>query len=157
MAFDVNKYNIQYMKDNYDRIAVFVPKGEKEKIQAYADSLGVSMNQLFVEAIRSCLGNEELLADGEYRSLPLRLPRETFGRLEKCADYRKRSVSQYAMLSLERQLQADEDKMEETHFSPSEEREKVFTPAVGHSRRPKAPVKKGPRRPAEWPPKFDDD
>ena len=41
---------------HYDRLSLFVKKGEKEKIMAYAQSQGLSMNQLLNDVIRSLLG-----------------------------------------------------------------------------------------------------
>ena len=42
-----NKYNAA----NYDRIALVVPKGKKEKIKAYAESKGESLNRFVNRAI----------------------------------------------------------------------------------------------------------
>lgn len=41
----------RYVKDNYDRIVLTVPKGNRDKIKAHADSLGESMNGFINRAI----------------------------------------------------------------------------------------------------------
>lgn len=41
----------KYMKENYDEIKVRVPKGKREAIKAYADSLGESANGFIIRAI----------------------------------------------------------------------------------------------------------
>ena len=42
-----NKYN----GANYDRIALSVPKGDKERYKAAAEARGMSLNQFIIEAI----------------------------------------------------------------------------------------------------------
>ena len=44
-----NKYN----QKTYDRLTVFVPKGEKEVIQNYAKSIGESLNHYVVRLIKA--------------------------------------------------------------------------------------------------------
>ena len=41
----------EYLKGHYDYIRVNVPKGEREKIKAYAESLGMSVNKLMLTAL----------------------------------------------------------------------------------------------------------
>lgn len=43
-AFDKIAYNNSFISKAYDRINLTVPKGEKEKIKAYAESKGKSVN-----------------------------------------------------------------------------------------------------------------
>ncbi|MBO5062773.1 MAG: DUF4279 domain-containing protein [Prevotella sp.] len=43
--------NTEYLKGHYDYIRVNVPKGEREKIKAYAESLGMSVNKLLLTAL----------------------------------------------------------------------------------------------------------
>ena len=49
MAFkdkaQASKYVAQYMRENYDRISLTVPKGSKDEIKAHAASLGESVNE----------------------------------------------------------------------------------------------------------------
>lgn len=42
----------KYVKANYDRINVTLPKGEKEVIQGYAAATGESVNGFIVRAVR---------------------------------------------------------------------------------------------------------
>ena len=42
----------KYVKNNYDRINVTMPKGEKKIIQAHAAALGESVNGFIVRSIR---------------------------------------------------------------------------------------------------------
>lgn len=49
-----NRYNMKA----YDRINFTVPKGEKEKIKARADSLGESVNGYILRLIREDMGEE---------------------------------------------------------------------------------------------------
>ena len=41
----------EYLKGHYDYIRVNVPKGEREKIKAYAKSQGMSVNKLLLTAL----------------------------------------------------------------------------------------------------------
>lgn len=43
--------NTDYLKDHYDYIRMNVPKGEREKIKAYAESQGMSVNKLLLTAL----------------------------------------------------------------------------------------------------------
>lgn len=45
-------YNNQFVKDNYDRISVFTPKGEREKIREHAKGCGESVNAFVNRAIK---------------------------------------------------------------------------------------------------------
>ena len=48
-----NKWN----RNNYDRIEVLVPKGQKEILRKYAEEHGMSMNELFVTAVTDKVNN----------------------------------------------------------------------------------------------------
>ncbi len=41
----------RYISKHYDHIAIRVPKGERDRYKALAARLGVSVNQLFVQAV----------------------------------------------------------------------------------------------------------
>jgi uncharacterized protein (DUF1778 family) len=43
----------KYTRENYDKILVTIPKGEREKIKDAAESVGMSMNAFIVDAIRA--------------------------------------------------------------------------------------------------------
>lgn len=47
----------RYMAKNYDRINLAVPKGSRDRYKAVAERLGISVNQLFIQAV------EEFIAE----------------------------------------------------------------------------------------------
>lgn len=47
----------RYVSNHYDKITVTVPKGERDRYKALAARLGISVNQLFVQAV------EQFIAD----------------------------------------------------------------------------------------------
>ena len=51
MAFDQNKYQAEWAKENYDKIYLKVPKGKRDELRALAKDNGMSMNRLFIEAV----------------------------------------------------------------------------------------------------------
>ncbi len=50
--FDAIKYQNDFNKRNYDRIAIMVPKGKKEEIKALCKEMGCSMNEFIISAIK---------------------------------------------------------------------------------------------------------
>lgn len=46
----------KYMKANYDEIKVRIPKGQKEVVQAYAQSKGESVNALIWGLLQDAMG-----------------------------------------------------------------------------------------------------
>lgn len=52
----------KYVKNNYDRIVLTIPKGEREQIKEHAATKGESMNGFIVRAI-----NETMQRDNEGR------------------------------------------------------------------------------------------
>lgn len=51
MAFDQNKYNQEYKKENYDRIVLTVHKGKKQELKEFAKTQGITMTDLFKKAL----------------------------------------------------------------------------------------------------------
>ncbi len=47
----------RYRSKHYDHISITVPKGERDRYKCAAEHLGVSLNQLFINAV------EEIIAD----------------------------------------------------------------------------------------------
>lgn len=47
----------RYRSKHYDHISITVPKGERDRYKALAARLGISVNQLFVQAV------EQFIAD----------------------------------------------------------------------------------------------
>lgn len=56
MSFDKTKYQNDYVRENYDRVTVLIPKGKRDDIKRLAKSKGMSANQLIVEALESYYG-----------------------------------------------------------------------------------------------------
>ncbi len=52
-AFDKSEYDKQFLRDNYDTIALRIPKGKKNDLKKLAEIHGISVNRLIVEAIES--------------------------------------------------------------------------------------------------------
>ena len=48
----------KYIKNNYDRIELTVPKGRKAEIKAYAESHGESVNAFIVRAVNEAITRE---------------------------------------------------------------------------------------------------
>ena len=55
--FDAIKYQNDFNRRNYDRIAIMVPKGKKEELKALCKEHGVSMNAFIISAIDEKLKN----------------------------------------------------------------------------------------------------
>lgn len=52
IKFNPTKYKNDFQRDNYDRIVVLVPKGEKEKFKAYAVEQKKSLNAFILESVK---------------------------------------------------------------------------------------------------------
>ena len=55
----------KYVKDNYDRMELTVPKGRKAEIKAIAESRGQSVNAFVNEAIDAALAGSVAQPDGD--------------------------------------------------------------------------------------------
>lgn len=51
MAFDYQKYNNEYKRNNYDEMRVLVPKGRSAELKAMAKKEKVSLSHFVVTAI----------------------------------------------------------------------------------------------------------
>lgn len=49
----------KYVKDNYDRIVVTVPKGERDEIKAHVNKTGESMNSFINRAITETMERDK--------------------------------------------------------------------------------------------------
>jgi predicted HicB family RNase H-like nuclease len=58
------KASMKYNLKAYDRIEITVPKGDKAEIQAYAESKGISVNQLIKELLKQAGVYKEDETDG---------------------------------------------------------------------------------------------
>ncbi|MBQ9270404.1 MAG: hypothetical protein IJ206_13005 [Oscillospiraceae bacterium] len=60
-------YNNRFNSDNYDRISVLVPRGDRQRIKDHAERLGVSVNAFIRSAIHDAMerdfDTEERLID----------------------------------------------------------------------------------------------
>lgn len=50
-------YGIKFIEEKYDQIIIRIPKGKRDRYKALAARLGLSVNQLFVQAV------EQYIAD----------------------------------------------------------------------------------------------
>ena len=55
MAYDekAKERTIRYMKESRDKLTLNLPKGDKERYKAYAESKGKSLTSIFVELIEA--------------------------------------------------------------------------------------------------------
>lgn len=51
MSFDQIKYSNAYNRENYDKISVMVPKGEREKWKTLAKRQGISVSEMVRRAV----------------------------------------------------------------------------------------------------------
>ena len=49
----------KYEKENYDKVLLRLPKGNREKIKAHAQQKGMSLNAYIVDLIEKDMRNEE--------------------------------------------------------------------------------------------------
>ena len=59
----------KYVKNNYDRINVTMPKGKKETIQSYAEAQGESVNGFIGRAISEAMERDQAVSSG--RDIPV--------------------------------------------------------------------------------------
>lgn len=50
-------YGIKFIKEKYDQIIIRIPKGERNRYKSLAAKLGVSVNQLFVQAVEQYISD----------------------------------------------------------------------------------------------------
>lgn len=56
--FNPTKYKNAFQKENYDRLIINVPKGQKERIREHAERKGKSINGYVVDLIKKDMGIE---------------------------------------------------------------------------------------------------
>lgn len=56
MSFDKTAYDNEFVRQNYDRVSITLPKGKKADLKAYADKSGISLNALTVKALEEFTG-----------------------------------------------------------------------------------------------------
>ena len=55
----------KYVRENYDRVNVNMPKGQKDVIKSHAESRGETLNAFINRAILETMGRENAPATGE--------------------------------------------------------------------------------------------
>lgn len=45
----------KYIKNNYDRLELRIPKGERESIKKHAEKMGESLNQFLIRAVQETM------------------------------------------------------------------------------------------------------
>lgn len=45
----------KYIKNNYDRLELRIPKGEREPIKQHAEKMGESLNQFLIRAVQETM------------------------------------------------------------------------------------------------------
>lgn len=45
----------KYIKKNYDRLELRIPKGERESIKQHAEKMGESLNQFLIRAVQETM------------------------------------------------------------------------------------------------------
>lgn len=89
----------KYIAKAYDRINLTVPKGDKDKIKAYADSIGESVNGFIGRAIQEKMTGSQG-ADG--------LPAEVMQAAKEAAEATGEAAAEYIARAVE--MQAGRDK-----------------------------------------------
>jgi hypothetical protein len=51
MEFNKISYDKEYSRQNYDKIAFYVPKGKRQIVKDYAETRGESVNQIMIAAV----------------------------------------------------------------------------------------------------------
>ena len=51
----------KYMKENYDRVNLTMPKGEKEAVKAHAEARGESVNSFINRAIKEAMERDNAM------------------------------------------------------------------------------------------------
>ena len=63
MAKNMTNYKREFGEKNYDRLAITIPKGQKQAVEAHASSRGQSVNGLVNTLLRADMG----LTEGEWK------------------------------------------------------------------------------------------
>ncbi|MCD8051830.1 MAG: hypothetical protein LUE89_09155 [Clostridiales bacterium] len=53
------KYNNTYNQQNYDRVSLMLPKGQKEAVREHAEAMGESLNAFVNRAIREAMERDK--------------------------------------------------------------------------------------------------
>ena len=102
----------KYVKANYDRINVTMPKGEKEVIQECAAAHGESVNSFIVRSIRERIERDGAGGPQEATGQPARggvvsLSPETLETAQRAAEAAGEALPQFVARAVEAQAQRD--------------------------------------------------
>ena len=95
----------KYVKNNYDRINVTMPKGKKETIQAHAEAQSQSVNAYINGAIDSRMAQE---ATGEAGGI--HLPPDTIKAAQEAAEAAEETVPVFVARAIESRAKLDQRK-----------------------------------------------
>ena len=101
----------KYVKANYDRINVTMPKGEKEVIQECAAAHGESVNSFIVRSIRERMerdgADRPQEAAGGQQGAGVVLPSETLEAAQRAAEAAGEATEQFISRAVDTQFQED--------------------------------------------------
>jgi len=63
---NTTEYKRAFVENNYDRISVTIPKGQKQAVEAHAKRKGTSVNGLINDLLRADMG----VSEGEWKAKP---------------------------------------------------------------------------------------
>ena len=102
----------KYVKANYDRMELTVPKGQKDAIKAYAADHGESVNGFIGRAISEAMERDGSATASEIAQRPagagvVSLPSETLEAAQRAADAAGEGLPQFVARAVETQAQRD--------------------------------------------------
>lgn len=97
----VNKYK----KNNYDRIEITVPKGQRGVFQAHASDRGESVNGFITRAIQEAIARDS--AGGPQEAGVVSLPSDTLKAAQEAAEAAGEAVPVFMARAVETQAQRD--------------------------------------------------
>ena len=100
----------KYMKENYDELKIRVPKGDKGKIKAYAESRGESVNGFITKVVAAAINGVPLEIEW--------LQSETITKAEKAAKAAGETVAQFLDRAVALQAERDEKARESIGAKP---------------------------------------
>lgn len=98
----------KYIAKAYDRINLTVPKGDKDKIKAHADSTGESVNAFIGRAISAAIHSAPAQpAQPAPEGVPVYLPEDAYSAAQAAADAQGESIAEYTARAIHTQAERD--------------------------------------------------
>ena len=107
----------KYIAKAYDRINLTVPKGDKDKIKAHADSTGESVNAFIGRAISAAIHSAPTEAPAPAQpaqpaqpapeGVPVYLPADAYSAAQAAAEAQGESVADYTARAIHTQAERD--------------------------------------------------